>query len=254
MQKTIKVLVLLLTILLSSCVSKKKIIYFQNDQISQTEINNTYKTIFKPDDLLQITVSSIDLEAVKPFNLPAVSFSTTNTVVGNPQQQNYLIDNSGFIDFPILGKIKIAGLSRAEAIKLLKDRLDPEYVKKPTINIRISNFTVTILGDVKKPGTYTVPDERITVLEVIGLAGDLNISGVRDIEVIREENKEKKVYKIDLRSKKVFSSPAYYLQQNDVVYIKPNKSSYQDAAYNKNTGLFISLSSVLVALISVLTR
>lgn len=255
MQRIKKIVLVFTLAILSSCVSKKEIVYFQNDQIEQAKISNSFKTIFKPDDLLQITISALDLDAVKPFNLPAVAYATTtNRVIGTPQQQTYLIDNEGYIDFPILGKLKIGGLTRPEVINLLRNKLDPEYIKNPTINIRIANFSVSILGDVKTPGTFTIPNERITILEAIGLAGDLNISGIRDIEVIREEGSEKKVYKIDLRSNKIFTSPVYYLQQNDVVYVKPNKAKSQSASYNQNTGLFISIGSVLVALISVLTR
>ncbi|WP_299109127.1 polysaccharide biosynthesis/export family protein [uncultured Tenacibaculum sp.] len=256
MHKTKRIaLGLLLLVFTTSCVSKKEIVYFQNDTINQSLVNNNYKTIFKADDLLQITVSALDLEAVQPFNLPSVTFATTtNNVVGTPQQQSYLIDNEGFIDFPLLGKIKIAGLTRSEAIELLKNKLDPDYVKNPTINIRISNFTITVLGDVKKPGTYTIPNERITVLEALGLSGDLNITGVRNIRVFREENGEKLTYTLDLKSNNLFTSPAYYLQQNDVVYVQPNKASSQDAAYNRNSGLFVSVGSVIISLIAILTR
>ncbi|CAL2088207.1 Polysaccharide export outer membrane protein [Tenacibaculum sp. 190524A02b] len=255
MQRIKKIVLVFTLAILSSCVSKKEIVYFQNDQIEQAKISNSFKTIFKPDDLLQITISALDLDAVKPFNLPAVTYNTaTNSVSGTPKQQAYLIDNEGYIDFPILGKLKIGGLTRPEVINLLRNKLDPEYIKNPTINIRIANFSVSVLGDVKTPGTFTIPNERITILEAVGLAGDLNISGIRDIEVIREEGSEKKVYKIDLRSNKIFTSPVYYLQQNDVVYVKPNKAKSQSASYNQNTGLFISIGSVLVALISVLTR
>lgn len=255
MQKIKKIVIGLVVFALTSCVSKKEIVYFQNDSINQSLVNNNYKTIFKADDLLQITVSALDLEAVQPFNLPAVTYATTtNNVVGTPQQQSYLIDNEGFIDFPLLGKIKLAGLSRSEAIQLLKDKLDPDYVKNPTINIRISNFSVTVLGDVKKPGTYTIPNERITVLEALGLSGDLNITGIRNIQVFREENGEKKTYSLDLKSNNIFTSPAYYLQQNDVVYVQPNKASSQDAAYNRNAGLFVSVGSVIISLIAILTR
>ncbi|TYP97369.1 polysaccharide export outer membrane protein [Tenacibaculum adriaticum] len=256
MQKVKKIIFILFLSVLTSCVSKKNIVYFQNDQVDQSKVSNSYKTIFKPDDLLQITISSQDLDAVKPFNLPAVTYSTTtNSVVGTPQQQSYLVDNNGEINFPILGKIKIGGLTREEAITLLKGKLDPDYVKKPNINIRINNYKITVLGDVKTPGSFIIPNERITILEAIGLAGDLNISGIRsNVKIHREELGMKKVYELDLRSNTVFTSPAYYLQQNDVVYVEPNKSSSQDAAYNKNSGLFISVGSVLVALISILTR
>ena len=255
MQHLKKIVFAVFILIFTSCVSKKQIVYFQNDTISQSLVSNNYKTVFKADDLLQITVSSLDLEAVKPFNLPAVTYATTtNNVIGTPQQQSYLIDNEGFIDFPLLGKLKFGGLTRSEAIQLLKNKLDPDYVKNPTINIKISNFTITVLGDVKAPGTFTIPNERITVLEAIGLAGDLNITGIRNIEVFREENNEKKSYKLDLKSNTIFTSPAYYLQQNDVVYVQPNKASSQDAAYNKNTGLFVSIGSIIVSLIAVLTR
>lgn len=247
---------LLLLLFLSSCVSRKKIVYFQNDEIDQTKVSNSYKTIFKPDDLLQITISAQDLEAVKPFNLPVVTYSlATDRAIGNPIQQSYLVDNKGEIDFPVLGKIKIGGLSRSEAITLLKDKLSPEYVKNPTINIRINNYKITVLGDVQKPGSYTIPNERITILEAIGLAGDLNISGERsNVNVEREENGKKKIYTVDLLSKKIFTSPVYYLQQNDVVYVVPNNAKSQSASYNQNTGLFISIGSILISLITILTR
>lgn len=255
MQRIKKIVLAFIVLTITSCASRKEIVYFQKDQVDQSKTNTTYKTVFKADDLLQITVSALDLEAVKPFNLPAVTFATTtDRAVGTPQQQTYLIDNEGFIDFPVLGRLKLAGLSRTEAIELLKNKLSPDYVKNPTINIKITNFSITVLGDVKMPGRFTIPNERISVLEAVGLAGDLNMSGIRTIEVKREENNEIKSYKLDLRSNEVFNSPAYYLQQNDVVYVEPNRSSSQDAAYNKNTGLFISLGSVVISLISILTR
>ncbi|WP_272152012.1 polysaccharide biosynthesis/export family protein [Tenacibaculum aiptasiae] len=255
MLRVIKMLLALFMLTITSCVSKKEIVYFQNHEKNQSLLNNEYKIIFKPNDLVQITVSALDLEAVKPFNLPAVSYATTtNAVVGTPQQQSYLIDRNGYIEFPLLGKIKIGGLSRHQAITLLKQKLSPDYIKNPTINIKISNFSVTVLGDVKNPGKFIIPNERISVLEAIGLAGDLNISGVRNIEVKREENNTIKTYKLDLRSNKIFTSPAYYMQQNDIVYVKPNKAALQSASYNQNTGLFISIGSVIISLIAVLTR
>lgn len=245
-----------MTFQLMSCVSKKNIVYFQNDNINQSEVSNSYKTIFKPDDLLQITVTAIDLEAVKAFNLPAVNYATTtNNAIGTPQQQSYLVDNDGYIDFPVIGKIKIAGLTREEAIQLLRNKLDPDYVKSPTINIRISNFKVTVLGDVQSPGTFTIPNERITILEAIGLARDLNITGVRkDVYVIREIDNKKIEFKVDLLSKELFTSPVYYLQQNDIVYVQPNKAKFQSASYNQNTGLFISIGSVLISLITLIAK
>ena len=247
----IKLLLICSTLLITSCVSKKNITYFQNDLIDQSKVSNSYKTVYKPDDLLQINISSIDMEAVIPFNLS--SSASTEMTSSNPQ--TYLIDSNGEIDFPILGKLTIGGLSREDAVKLFKDKLDPTYVKSPSINIKITNFKLTVLGDVKKPGTFTIPNERITILEAIGLAGDLNLSGQRqNILVTREEGEKKVFHSLDLLSNTLFTSPAYYLQQNDVVYVDQNYAKSQDASSNKKTGLFISVAAVIVALINALTR
>lgn len=255
MQRVSKIIIVFILLAITSCVSKKEIIYFQNDEANQSLINNNYKIIFKPNDLVQITVSAIDIDAVKPFNLPAVTYTTTtNSVAGPPQQQSYLVDNNGYIEFPILGKIKLGGLTRIQAISMLKEKLHPDYIKNPTINIKISNFSITVLGDVKNPGKFIIPNERVSVIDAIGLAGDLNISGIRNIEVKREESEKITTYNLDLKSNKVFTSPAYYLQQNDIVYVKPNKAKSQSASYNQNTGLFISLGSVIISLIAILTR
>jgi polysaccharide export outer membrane protein len=245
---------LIVLIGLSSCVSKKKINYFQND-ISDLKNNvKGYSLKFKPDDLLTINVSSEDLEAVKPFNLPTVAYNAvTNTVNGIPKQQSYLVDSNGMIQFPVLGKIKIEGLTRVETINLLSSKLKP-FVNDVAVNIQILNFKINVLGDVKKPGMFPVQNERITVLDALALAGDTSISGERIIQIKRETKKGIVTGYIDLKSNKLFESPFYFLQQNDVVYVNPNKAKIQSASYNQNTGLFISVASVLISLISILTR
>jgi len=250
------VLGLFLLLGMSSCVSKKDIIYFNKDKLNQEKLAN-YTLTLKPDDLLQITVSGAgDPETIKLFNLPVVAYSaSTGAVVGTPKQQEYLIDSNGEIIFPVIGKIKLGGLTRNQAIKLLEKKIIPKHLLKAIITIKISNFKVTVEGDVKKPGTYTIPNERITIMEALGLAGDLNISGQRNnVLVVREENGKKQTYRVDLTSMKTFESPVYYLQQNDLVYVEPNNARLQSASYNQNTGLFISIASVLITLISVLTR
>jgi polysaccharide export outer membrane protein len=246
----------LLAFSLSSCVSNKKIAYFQYDTIAQERVSNVYETVFKPDDLLQITIGADDLEAVRPFNLPAVAFTAaTNTIISQPQQLTYLIDSQGAIDFPVLGKLKIGGLSREATIRLLKSRLSPDYVKDPTVNIRIANFKVSVYGDVQRPGVFTVPNERVSILDAIGLAGDLNISGRRDnVLVIREENNNKIKYRVNLLSNKTLYSPVFYLQQNDVVYVEHNSARIQSASANSNTSLFISATGLLITIISLLIR
>ncbi|CAL2102147.1 Polysaccharide export outer membrane protein [Tenacibaculum sp. 190130A14a] len=247
MQKIKKTLFFVIyTLIFTSCVSKKKIVYFQNDKTPTQEVK-AYETVFKPGDILNISISSLDPVASKPFNLIQGSSETAKPV-------DYLIDNNGNIEFPLLGQIKLGGLTRSEALKYFKEKLDPDYIKNPTVNIRISNFTITVLGDVKSPGNYIIPNEKVTIIEAIGFAGDLNISGIRNIEVKREVDNKITTYSLDLKSDKIFSSPAYYLQQNDIVYIEPNKAKSQGASYNQNTGLFISVGSILISLITILTR
>jgi polysaccharide export outer membrane protein len=259
MSRIIKLFFLSMSVLMASCVSKKDIVYFQNDEIDQLNVSNSYKTIIKPDDVLQITITALDIEAVRPFNLAAVTYATSsNSAIGVAQQQTYLVDTNGEIEFPVLGKIKIGGLTRDESIDLLKSKLSPDYIKEPNVNIRISNYKISVMGDVQRPGSYNVPNERITILDALALAGDINISGQRNnILIIREEENKKVQYKVDLLSNNIFTSPVYYLQQNDVVYVEPNYARIQSASANSNTSLVISISSVLIALltsISFLTR
>jgi len=250
------VLVAVSLIVLASCVSKKDIVYFQNDTINQSQVSNSYKTIIKPDDVLQITITALDVEAVRPFNLAAVTYSTSsNSAIGVAQQQTYLVDTNGEIDFPVLGKLNIGGLTRDELIAFLKDKLEPDYILNPNINVRIANYKITVLGDVQRPGSYPIPNERITILEALGLAGDLNLSAQRENILVQREEEGKKVqYRVDLLSKKIFTSPVYYLQQNDVVYVEPNYAKIQSASANSNTSLIISVTAVLIGVLNILTR
>lgn len=251
-----KLLVFTFLLFFTSCVSKKKIVFLQFDDVDTANIDNDYQLRFKPDDLLQITVSSEDLISAQPFNLPVIAYSTlTNTVIGQPQLQSYLIDNKGNIEFPVLGTLKLGGLTRVESIELLKSKLDPDHLKNPIININIANFKISVQGDVERPGVFEIPNERISIFDALGLAGGLRISGRRDnVLVVREENGEKKQYRINLTSRNMLTSPIYYLQQNDVVYVEPNKAKMQDAAYTRSTGLFISLASVLISLLTIISK
>ena len=238
----IKVYFLILILTISSCVSPEKIVYFQNDEIEKIESLKNLNTVLKPDDLLEITISSADIEASKPFN--KVNSSTEN-------QNTYLISSNGSIDFPVLGEINVFGKTKKEVKEIIKNKLDPDYIINPVVNIKIKNYSITILGEVNNPGTFTIPNEQTTILEAIGLAGDLKISGRREnIKVIRENNNEKKIYTVDIRSNKIFNSPVYYLQQNDVVYVEPNKAASQSAAVNKNTNLYFSLITLTFTILN----
>lgn len=243
-------------LIFGACVSKKDVVYLQYDEINKSEVNNDYQLKFKPDDMLQIIVSSENIKAALPFNLPVVVFqSIGGNSLGQPQQQAYLVDKYGYIEFPVLGKLKVGGLTRIEVIQLLKSKLDPAHIKSPIINIFITNFKITVQGDVVRPGTYTLANERVSIFDALGLAGDLNISGNREnVLVLREENGVKKEYRLNLKSKKTLTSPVYYLQQNDIIYVEPNYAKIQDASYTRSTGLFISLASVLISLLTVIAR
>lgn len=229
--------------IMTSCASKKDVVYFQDANNFETLIDeNSFMPKFKVDDVVSIHVSTLDNEASAPFNL------LTGAKQGSIQskQLDYLVDEDGEIDFPVIGKIKIAGLSPEEVRVLLQGKLS-DYLKNPIINIRLKNFTVTILGEVAKPGTYPVNGERITIFEALGLAGDLNIKGIREnVLVIRDYDGTKVYNRIDLTSKKALSSPVYYLTQNDVVYVEPNKSAITSSSLDNRATIAISIASILI--------
>jgi len=251
----IKLSLLSMIMLLGSCASKKNIIYFQDEPISTIAKKQDFVLRFKTNDLLTIKVSALDPAVARPFNLEAVS---TNTSVidaqGSLKMQTYLIDTDGNIEFPVLGLIKIAGLTRSGANALLKQKLT-EYIVNPIVNIRLANFTITVLGEVNSPGTFTIQDERISLTEAIGLAGDLTIFGRRNnIMLIREVNGEKRFAKYDLSSINVVNDQYYYLAQNDVIYVEPNKSKIRSSNYNQNNGVIISAVGTLATIIAILLK
>lgn len=233
-----------------SCTSKRKLVYFQGN-IGSIGANKNYNPLLKTDDILSITVMGADADAIKPFNIPVSAINQNNGgySAGTSPPPGYLIDTEGNVDFPVIGKIKLAGLSRSLAIDSLKKALLP-YLSKPTILVRILNYKVTVLGEVRNPGTFTIPNERITLPEALGIAGDLLITGVRkNVLVIRETEGKKAEIRVDLTSNELFSSPAYYLSQNDVVYVEPNRAKVNSSSVNAaNVSLVVSVISLLVTL------
>ena len=238
----------------SSCASRKDVVYFQDAADYETIVSdNTHTNTFKVDDLIGINISTLDPTASIPFNL--FSSGGREGSFSQPQQLDYIVDKNGEIDFPVLGAIKVVGLTPEETKALLRKKLEP-YLKDPIINLRLRNFTVTILGEVNVPGTYQVNGEQITILEAIGLANDLSIKGLRDnVLVIRDFNGTKVYTRIDLTSKDVLNSPVYYLTQNDVVYVEPNKSAVTQSTLDNRAGTAISIASLLItSTIIILTR
>lgn len=233
----------LVLIFLASCASKKDIVYFQNASDYETiKSNNSHTNKFKIDDVLSIHVSTLDPEASASFNL----FKGAEEGGIRPEQVDYIIDKNGEIEFPVLGAVKIVGLSPEETKTLLKEKLK-DYLINPIINIRLKNFTVTVLGQVNRPGTYSVVGEQITVLEAIGLAGDLTIKGEREnVMIIRDFNGTKVYNRIDLTKKEALSSSVYYLTQNDVVYVTPNQSAVTSSALDNRASIWVSIASVLI--------
>ena len=239
-------------VLLTSCASKKDVVYFQNTGDFETIVDkNSFTPKFKVDDLVNIHISTLDPEASVPFNL----FKGASEGGIRAEQVDYLIDKDGEIDFPVVGKIKISGLSAEEVRVLLRTKLS-DYLKNPIINIRLRNFTVTVLGEVKRPGTYPVNGERITILEALGLAMDLTVKGVRDnVMVIRDFDGTKVYTRIDLTKKEAMSSPVYYLTQNDVVYVEPNQSAVTASSLDNRATIAISIASTLItATVILITR
>lgn len=246
-------------VILTSCKTREKLVYFQHGSAdSAASASMNYTPVLRTDDFLSIIVTGEDPDAVLPFNLPTAGMpqSVNNGyTMGNPAPYGYLIDANGMVNMPFLGEIKLAGLNRMEATALIQQKLT-EYLKNPVVQIQILNYKVTVLGDVKSPGTYKIPNERITLLEAIGLAGDLKMSGQRkNVLVIRDENGKKTEYRVDLTSKDLFSSPVYYLTQNDVVYVEPNATSRSESTLWRTTGpIFISLTSLVVTTATLLFR
>ncbi len=229
--------------IMTSCASRKDVVYFQNTGDFETLVDkNSITPKFKVDDVISIYVSTLDNQASAPFNL----FRGTTEGGLRPEQVDYLIDKDGEIDFPVVGKIKVAGLSSEELRVLLREQLS-EYLKDPIINIRLRNFTITVLGEVNRPGTYPVEGERITILEALGLANDLTIKGKREnVMVIRDFDGTKVYHRINLKRKEAMSSPVYYLTQNDVVYVEPNQSAITSSSLDNRATIAISIASILI--------
>jgi len=220
------------------------------------QISQDYDVRINSDDLISIMVNSKDPELVQMFNLPMVSYqySASGYVGGTQRMLGYLVDKNGNINFPQLGEINVRGLTRFELSERISRELkDRGLVNDAVVTVQFLNFKVSVMGEVVRPGTFEVDSDRITILDALSKAGDLTIYGRRDnLKVIREENGERIVAIVDLRSMDLMNSPYYYLKQNDIVYVEPNKAraGQREINQNRSVSTFASILSVLASLAS----
>ena len=249
-------LVLLCGLLMSSCVTRKQLTYFNNvDSTYAAEVNEVYEPIVDPwvqvGSVLTITVSALDMEAVAPYNLPTAIFSTPgSSSIGTTQSlQSYLVEESGEIDFPMLGKVHVAGLRRTE-VKAKMEELLSSQLKDPLVNVNVINQLVTVLGEVKNPGKYAIVNGRLTLPELLASAGDLTPFGKRNnILLTREKDGKLEFVRINLNDGEIFKSPYFFLMPNDVVYVSPNSVR---AINSQNVSLWLSMISTVASAATVI--
>lgn len=255
--------VLAVTLLLSSCAAPK-IAYFQDRQPGNAEqLVNPKDIQIRPKDKISILVNSKDPLLMDLFNLPIISRQIGSKTNYNSTQgvSGYTVDKNGDIDFPVLGKIQVAGKTREEIADYIKNELIVQnQVKDPVVTVEFMNLTVAVLGEVVKPGRFNIDKDQLTILDAIGMAGDLTIYGKRDnVLVQREEDGKLVTYQVDLSSgADLYTSPVYYLQQNDVIYVEPNSVRARQSTVNGNnirsTSFWISLASLLTSVTLIFTK
>ncbi len=238
---------------MASCTSSKDILYFQDiEQANLQKLTNDYEAVIKKDDRLSILVSGPDKTVTAPYNLTLGEMSTSGGgSYANPETATltYLVDKNGDIDFPILGKIHVEGMTRNTLSAYLTEQISKD-VKSPVVYVSFKNYKITILGEVRSPGTYTMDSEKVTILQALGKAGDLNLTALREIMIIREVEGTQTYATIDLKSSDILNSPYYYLQQNDVLYIPPSATRVTTAT--TATGIWSVVLSSITTLIAVL--
>ncbi len=265
MRQTGSIIVLLVAVLATSCISQRKMSYLRDvTAVSADSINKTYQThdenYITKGDMLSIFVNALDIQAVQAFNMPVANVQnlgskmvTSNT--GSGSLQGYWVDPGGNIDFPVLGKLHIEGMTTTQ-LKDTLTQLISRSVKDPIININFMNFYVTVLGEVKNPGRHAVNSQGMTIFEALGLAGDMTIYGKRNnVLMSREVNGKMEFARLNLNDQAIFASPYYHIRQNDVIYVEPNNAR---AISSQNIPLYLSvittLGSMATVIVSVYTN
>lgn len=253
-------LLLVIVATFSACTSYKNVPYLKQSETFTSEDYAKsavlYDARIMPKDLLTIAVTTItNPEDAYPFNLTvSTPMSGSRSLTSQPVMQNYLVSNDGTVNFPVLGTIKIGGMTKTEAEDFIKSKLKTYLKEAPIVTVRLVNYKISVIGEVSKPSTYVVDNEKINIFEALALAGDLTVYGVRDnVKIIREMgNGQKNIITVNLNDKNIIFSPYYYLQQNDVVYVQPNKAKAQSSDIGSMTGIIISTTSILVSLASLI--
>lgn len=246
------------TLILTACGSSEKVVYMDNVD----ELKKADKTLFDarimPKDVLTVTVGTINKEASEPFNLTVLTTNSASALSSQPALQSYLVSNDGTIDFPVIGTIKVGGLTKKECETMILEKIRPYLAEseKPIVTVRMSSYSISVLGEVAKPGSFQVSREKINVFEALAQAGDMTIYGVRDrVRLIREDAEgNKEIHILDLTDANVINSPYYYLQQNDIIYVEPSNIKKQDARVGSMTTLWFSATSILVSVASLLVN
>lgn len=250
--------VVLSVVLTASCASQKRALYLQDlDTQSAQQIAENYQIRIKPLDRLTIVVNSKNPELAAPFNT-STSFNSltgtpisgeTLTTAGSGTLQVRTVDENGLLEMPIIGSVECAGKTRSELAREIADKIrSGGHISDPTVNIQFADMRFSVLGEVARPGLYDITKDRISLFDALSLAGDLTIYGIRnDVSVIREENGVRTSASLDLTSQDIFRSPYFYIQQNDVIYVRPNKYKAQSGEINQNRSFYISLMSTAVS-------
>lgn len=266
-------IIILMTILtLTGCQSYKKVPYLQSyeslsdkgyEEIVINEVNERdtlYDAHIQPKDLLSITVNTTDPQAAAPFNLTMQPLANIAQGSANsssqPSMQQYLVDNAGEIDFPVVGKLKVNGLTKNAAENLIRERLNPYLKERPIVTVRIASYKISVIGEVNGPGTFTINNEKVNLFEALAMAGDMTIYGIRsNVKLIREDNNgHRSVITLNMNEQNILHSPYYYLQQNDILYITPNKTKAKSASVSNSTTIWVSVMSTLVSLASLIVN
>jgi len=249
---------LVVMFLLASCQSYKKVPYLQDSEVveQETQQKNLYDAKIMPKDLLTIVVSCTSPELAVPFNLTVATQNnvTISNTTSQPALQQYLVDNEGKINFPVLGELKVGGLTKKQAESMIVEKLKSYMKETPIVTVRMVNYKISVIGEVARPGTFTISNEKVNLLEALAMAGDMTVWGLRDnVKLIREDaDGKQEIVTLDMNKAETILSPYYWLQQNDIVYVTPNKAKARNSDIGNSTSLWFSATSILVSLASLL--